>query len=139
MEIKLIGFEYLKDLSKDDEDFGGIFVQCTNQAVDRFHQVNGFLFREFKLCIPRSSTRELLIREVHGGGIAGHFGGDKTLSMLQENFIGHEWRSKCEVLFRDVLSANKQRPESNHKAFTLHCPPRVSLGTRKYGFCARIA
>ncbi|KAI4340888.1 hypothetical protein MLD38_025682 [Melastoma candidum] len=37
-EEKLIGFEYLKDLYKDDEDFGGIFVQCTNQAVDRFHQ-----------------------------------------------------------------------------------------------------
>ncbi|KAI4370397.1 hypothetical protein MLD38_018752 [Melastoma candidum] len=38
METKLIGFEYLKDLYKDDEDFGGIIVQCTNQSVDRFHQ-----------------------------------------------------------------------------------------------------
>ncbi|KAI4340765.1 hypothetical protein MLD38_025572 [Melastoma candidum] len=37
METKLIGFEYLKDLYKDDEDFRRIFVQCTNQAVDRFH------------------------------------------------------------------------------------------------------
>ncbi|KAI4372857.1 hypothetical protein MLD38_011041 [Melastoma candidum] len=37
-------------------------------------------------CIPRSSTRELLIREVHGGGIAGQFGVDKTLAMLQEHF-----------------------------------------------------
>ncbi|KAI4320781.1 hypothetical protein MLD38_034226 [Melastoma candidum] len=38
METKLIGFEYLKDLYKGDEDFGRIFIQCTNQAVDRFHQ-----------------------------------------------------------------------------------------------------
>ncbi|KAI4372828.1 hypothetical protein MLD38_011012 [Melastoma candidum] len=86
METKLIGFGYLKELYKDDEDFGAIFVQCAQQAIDRFHQVNGFLFRDSKLCIPRSSTRELLIREVHGGGIAGHFGVDKTLAMLQEHF-----------------------------------------------------
>ncbi|KAI4343331.1 hypothetical protein MLD38_027853 [Melastoma candidum] len=86
METKLIGFEYLKELYKDDEDFGAIFVQCAQQAIDRFHQVNGFLFRDSKLCIPRSSTRELLIREIHGGGIAGHFGVDKTLAMLQEHF-----------------------------------------------------
>ncbi|KAI4387327.1 hypothetical protein MLD38_005168 [Melastoma candidum] len=86
METKLIGFEYLKDLYKSDEDFGGVFTQCTTQVIDQFHQVNGFLFRDSKLCIPRSSTRELLIREVHEGGIAGHLGVDKTLSMLQENF-----------------------------------------------------
>ncbi|KAI4313074.1 hypothetical protein MLD38_037849 [Melastoma candidum] len=86
METKLIGFGYLKELYKDDEDFGAIFVQCAQQAIDRFHQVNGFLFRDSKLCIPKSSTRELLIREVHGGGIVGHFGVDKTLAMLQEHF-----------------------------------------------------
>lgn len=100
METKLIGFEYLKDLYKDDGDFGELYTQCTTHAVDRFHQVNGFLFRDSKLCIPRSSTQELLIREVHGGGIAGHFGVDKTLSMLQEHFY---W-PRMEKQVRNLIS-----------------------------------
>ncbi|KAI4380294.1 hypothetical protein MLD38_006500 [Melastoma candidum] len=53
METKLIGFEYLKDLYKDDEDFGGIFAQCTTQAIDRFHQL---AHAEFAYNIARSST-----------------------------------------------------------------------------------
>ncbi|KAI4365375.1 hypothetical protein MLD38_021364 [Melastoma candidum] len=86
METKLIGFEYLKDLYQGNIDFGGLFAQYTTQAIDRFHQVNGFHFHDSKLRFPRSSTRELIIREVHGGRIAGQFGVDKTLSMLPENF-----------------------------------------------------
>jgi len=31
-------------------------------------------------------TRELLIREVHGGSLAGHFGEKKTLMMLTEHY-----------------------------------------------------
>ncbi|KAI4372835.1 hypothetical protein MLD38_011019 [Melastoma candidum] len=34
METKLIGFEYLKDLYKGDEDFGVVFTQCSTQAID---------------------------------------------------------------------------------------------------------
>nr|XP_043611671.1 uncharacterized protein LOC122583318 [Erigeron canadensis] len=31
---------------------------------------DGFLFKNGKLCIPRGSIRDLLIREAHGGGLA---------------------------------------------------------------------
>ena len=35
---------------------------------------NGYLFKVTKLCIPRTSFRDLLIWEMHVGGLAGHFG-----------------------------------------------------------------
>jgi len=38
------------------------------------------------LCVPKCSTRELLIREVHSGSLAGHFGESKTLTMLREHY-----------------------------------------------------
>ncbi|KAI4313089.1 hypothetical protein MLD38_037861 [Melastoma candidum] len=120
METKLIGFGYLKELYKDDEDFGAIFVQCAQQAIDRFHQVNGFLFHDSKLCIPRSSTRELLIREVHGGGIARHFGVDKTLAMLQEHFY---W-SRMEKQVRGLIArcATCQQAKSRVQPQGLYTP-----------------
>jgi len=46
----------------------------------------GYLFKGVRLCIPKCSTSELLVREVHGGSLAGHFGESKTLTMLREHY-----------------------------------------------------
>ncbi|XP_056691738.1 uncharacterized protein, partial [Spinacia oleracea] len=48
---------------------------------------DGFLFKGNRLCIPKHSIRELLVREAHGGGLAGHFGIAKTLKILREHFF----------------------------------------------------
>ena len=44
------------------------------------------LFKGIRLCIPRSSMRLNLIKEKHSGGLAEHFGIDKTLSLLKEKY-----------------------------------------------------
>jgi len=46
----------------------------------------GYLFKGNKICIPRGSWRELLVREAHGGALAGHFGLKKTIDILKEHF-----------------------------------------------------
>ncbi|XP_056695519.1 uncharacterized protein [Spinacia oleracea] len=48
---------------------------------------DGFLFKGNRLCIPKHSIRELLVREAHSGGLAGHFGIAKTLEILREHFF----------------------------------------------------
>ncbi|XP_040948645.1 uncharacterized protein [Gossypium hirsutum] len=86
LDSKLLGFVFLKDLYATDNDFGEIYVACENVAVDRFYRQDGFLFKEGKLCIPQSSTRDLLVNEAHSGGLMGHFGVGKMLATLQEHF-----------------------------------------------------
>ena len=44
------------------------------------------LFKGIQLCIPRSSMRLNLIKEIHSGGLVGHFGIDKTLSFLKDRY-----------------------------------------------------
>jgi len=58
-----------------------------------------FLFKGARLCIPKCSTRELVIREVRGGSLAGHFGQSNTLTMLRE----HYYWPRMEKDVQDIL------------------------------------
>ncbi|KAJ4722861.1 RNA-directed DNA polymerase [Melia azedarach] len=70
---EIIGFEVVKEQYATDEDFHTIWDQCNhNQRAADFLIHDGYLFKANKLCISRCSLREQLIRELHGGDLAGH-------------------------------------------------------------------
>ncbi|GJT89507.1 RNA-directed DNA polymerase [Tanacetum coccineum] len=52
----------------------------------QFSKLDGYLFKGTRLCIPLCSLREAIVLEGHVGGLAGHFGRDKTLALLREQF-----------------------------------------------------
>ena len=70
-------------LYESDDDFVQEFMSHTH----RFYVQDGFMFKGNKLCIPKCCVQELLVREVHSGAIAGHFGIHKTMDLLAENFF----------------------------------------------------
>ncbi|XP_048228282.1 uncharacterized protein LOC107261304 [Ricinus communis] len=85
---KLLGSEFIKGLCQDDDDFGGFYASCDNgAALDDFYLFDGFMLKRNRLCIPKCSIRELLIKEAHGGGLMGHFGVNKTYDMLLVHFL----------------------------------------------------
>ena len=92
MQIEVVGFKELKNLYLEDPDFGEAWKACTEPVtLDRtkwldFIIQDGMLFKGSQLCIPRSSMSENLIKEKHSGGLAGHFGRDKTLALVSENY-----------------------------------------------------
>ena len=75
----VLGFEHLKALYAEDEDFGELFAKRSKHPKGDFFVQEGFLFKGTRLCVPRCSTRELLIREVHGGSLASHYGETRHL------------------------------------------------------------
>jgi hypothetical protein len=95
LNAKLLGFEYIKELYANDDDFSSVFGACEKAVFGKFYRLDGYLFRWNQLCVPNSSMRKLLVCEAHGGGLMGLFGVRKTLDVLHEHFF---WpKMKCDV------------------------------------------
>jgi hypothetical protein len=76
LDARFLGFEHIKELYKDDSDFANVYNTCETLAFGKFYRLDGYLFKESRLCVPSSSIHELLVCEAHGGGLMGHFGVD---------------------------------------------------------------
>ncbi|KAF7802554.1 Transposon Ty3-G Gag-Pol polyprotein [Senna tora] len=109
LSAKFLGFQHLKELYMNDPDFGNVFGECENRPFDKFYRHDGYLFRENKLCVPKCSMRELLVRESHGGGLMGHFGVLKTLDMLKEHFFWPYMKRDVEKLCSKCISCRKAK------------------------------
>ena len=87
LQTDIIGFEYLKELYEKDEDFKEIWEKCsTTQSTQEYHIMEGFLFKENWIRVIRTSFREKVIRDLHRGGLGGHFGRDKIMASVEERY-----------------------------------------------------
>ena len=81
-QAAITGFDRLPLIYQDCPDFraylGSIATHQPNYRVEA-----GYLFFRDRLCIPSGSTRDFLIWELHGGGMAGHFGVTKTIQATE--------------------------------------------------------
>ncbi|RDX73458.1 Retrovirus-related Pol polyprotein from transposon 17.6, partial [Mucuna pruriens] len=88
LKVVFLTFEQIKGLYlKDEFFFGQIYELCTLGANGGFYMHEEFLFKDKKLCVSKSSIRELLVKEAHEGGLIGHYEEHKTYRTLCEHFF----------------------------------------------------
>ena len=95
LDAKLLGFEHIKELYPLDQDFSNEYACCEKGDHDKFFRHEGFLFRENRLCIPNCSIRDLLVRESHGGGLMGHFGGSQDFRGFARTLLLAAHEARC--------------------------------------------
>lgn len=90
MRSTITAFDAIKSAYEDDDDFSEAWKECRTEtggkSVKGFKIENGFLFKNNRLCIPKTSLRLLLMQEMHSSGLAGHFGRDKVISQLESRY-----------------------------------------------------
>jgi len=99
-KVETLGFEHLKEMYGENEDFKEAYEACVNPLLrDRSPWMeylfqDGLLFKGSKLCIPKCSMRDYLLKEKHSGGLVGHFGHDKTFAQLSSSYYWLGMRSE---------------------------------------------
>ncbi|KAK8944242.1 hypothetical protein KSP39_PZI007782 [Platanthera zijinensis] len=104
MEVHVDGFERIKDEYATCPDFQDFYLSAQDSfptTISAYVINDGYLFRNGKLCIPQSSLRLHIIWELHSGGLSGHFGRDKTITLVEDKFY---W-PKLKVMVGQVVSS----------------------------------
>jgi hypothetical protein len=91
-QVETLGFEHLKEMYKEDAYFKEAYEACKNPLLGDRSRWNeyliqgGLLFKGIQLCIPKGLMRDNLLKEKHIGGLARHFGHDKTFAQLRNSY-----------------------------------------------------
>ncbi|RDX80712.1 hypothetical protein CR513_38710, partial [Mucuna pruriens] len=149
LEARLFSFEYIKDLYLVNDDFREAYDLCVNLVNESFYRHDGFLFKEKRLHVPKSSIRELLVKEVREDDLMSHFRELKTYDIFHELFYWpHKRRDLhhiCDNGFFLVFLNSYQVTKANYsivnpskmlsnlrcKVLTLLDTARVALGRDK--------
>ena len=93
MKVEILRFDKMKELFDNDPNFFEMWRECIAPSLieklskyDEYFIQDGMFFKGIQLYIPRSSMRLNLIREKYCGGLAGHFGIDKILSLVKDKY-----------------------------------------------------
>eukprot|EP00253_Pinus_taeda_P021142 PITA_21142 len=132
--MQILGFEHLKELYPTDTEFMEAYEACQNPLLRNdskwldYNLQEGLLFKGGQLCIPNCSMRENIIQEKHNGGLAGHFGIDKTVAQVQHfyfwpklqrdvqrdvKFTGHFWRTLWKKLNTQLQFSSAYHPQTD--------------------------
>ena len=95
------------DSCKDLKNIYNEVINGISRNHSDFQIHDGYLFKDNILCIPSTSIRDFLIWEIHQGGLAGHFGRDKTTADVEHRFFWPKMKkhiakviSHCKVCIR---------------------------------------
>ena len=99
VETQVLGFGQVKDAYAECPDFGKIVEALANGSTFEYPDFvlsDGYLFCRRILCVPSTSLRDFFILEAHAGGCSGHFGHNKTIAAVEQQFY-------CPSLKRDLV------------------------------------
>ncbi|XP_019059018.1 PREDICTED: uncharacterized protein LOC104821897 [Tarenaya hassleriana] len=129
MEAKMLGFEHIKGLYRDDVELGDIYEECTKGAHGSFYKEADYLFRERRLCIPKCSMRELILQEAHSGALMGHFGVEKTLAIVKEHFFWLHLKRDVERFVARCIACHQAKSKTHPHDLYLPLPIPLSPWT----------
>ena len=97
------------------------------QPCDDLYIQNGFLVKSGQLCLPRTSLREKVIRDLHGGGLVGHLGKNKIIESVKDRYYWPKLRRDVTtiVLMYNVCKRAKGQTQNTWLYMPLPVPNAI--------------
>ncbi|RVW78808.1 Transposon Ty3-I Gag-Pol polyprotein [Vitis vinifera] len=125
MSTTTIGFEELKHCYDNDADIGDVYSSLLSGSkatcID-FQILEGYLFYKNRLCLPRTSLRDHVIWELHGGGMGGHFGQDKTIALVEDRFFWPSLKKDVWKVIKQCRACQVGKVQSKIRGYIRHLP-----------------
>ncbi|GJR75541.1 putative nucleotidyltransferase, ribonuclease H [Tanacetum coccineum] len=93
MQVDVPGLDVIRDMVTVDPYFLVVLQGVQAGEKPDFFLHDGFLFKGNQLCIPDSSLRLQIIKELHGEG---HVGRDRTLQLVQASYFWPTMRKEVD-------------------------------------------
>ncbi|GJR08218.1 putative nucleotidyltransferase, ribonuclease H [Tanacetum coccineum] len=93
MQVDVPGLDVIRDMVTVDPYFSVVLQGVQAGEKPDFFLHDGFLFKGNQLCIPDSSLRLQIIKELHGEG---HVGRDRTLQLVQASYFWPTMRKEVD-------------------------------------------
>ena len=135
LNAKIIGFEHITKLYRDDHDFITIYASClTKKVVDDYYVFHKSLIKKSMLCISRCSIKDLLLREAYGGALMGHLRINKVYKMLHKHFfwanMKHDVHKFCSQCFKRKEAKSRSPPNGLYTPLNVPNKPWTNISMK---------
>jgi hypothetical protein len=114
LDFKFFGLETIKEQYLHDAKFKDVLQNYRDgRTWNKFVLNDEFVFPANKLCILDGSACLLLLQEVHGGGLMGHFGVKKMEDVLAAHFFWPRMRRDVEKFMARCTTCQKAKSRLN--------------------------
>ncbi|GJZ30242.1 putative reverse transcriptase domain-containing protein [Tanacetum coccineum] len=93
MQVDVLGLDVIREQLTLDPYFSNVLQGVQSGQKPDFNIHDGFLFKGNQLCIPDTSLRLKIIKELHGEG---HVGRDRTLQLVQASYFWPTMRKEVD-------------------------------------------
>lgn len=119
LRVSVTGFECFAELYPTDAFFSPIWMDLTHGVRNDYSLVDGFIFRNNRLCVPDCCLRLHIIKELHQEG---HIGCDRTLKLVTDSYFWPSLRRDVERFVARCTTCQKGKGHASNAGLYLPLP-----------------